>query len=212
MMLGLVFGITESRAIFFGPMMSVYYLSIGLFSGCALFLLCHLICRKLAGNGAESGQDAIYDELWVVFSYVTGIVVVLTILKAVLTAVTIVPDFVMIRNLGHPFGTIFGFHLEVVLGLFLPFVLLLIPAVRDTNGGRMVITVIASIGAMGLHMQTLIPGQSSPVGPKAEQFPAILSYYPSIWEWLVALFAFGIMMLLYTMGEKYLKLDPVVEQ
>ena len=56
-------------------------------------------------------------------------------------------------------------------------------------------------------MKILIAGQSHPIGPKAEQFPRVLNYYPSIWEWLVALLAVAVILFLYTLGERYLKLE-----
>ncbi|MBW2412397.1 MAG: polysulfide reductase NrfD, partial [Deltaproteobacteria bacterium] len=39
-----------------------------------------------------------------------------------------------------------------------------------------------------------------------------ISYFPSIWEWLVFLLALAIMLLLYTLGERYLKLEEVPQQ
>jgi Ni/Fe-hydrogenase subunit HybB-like protein len=36
----------------------------------------------------------------------------------------------------------------------------------------------------------------------------IIKYTPTIWEWLVVAFALAVMLLLYTLGVQYLKLDP----
>jgi molybdopterin-containing oxidoreductase family membrane subunit len=66
-------------------------------------------------------------------------------------------------------------------------------------------------GTLAMHMEILLAGQSRPVGPKAEQFPEFVSYFPSIWEWLVLVFALAVMFLLYTLGEKYLKLTAAPE-
>ena len=63
-----------------------------------------------------------------------------------------------------------------------------------------------------MHMEILLAGQSHPVGPKAEQFPEFVRYFPSIWEWLVFVFALSVILLLYTLGERYLRLDATPEQ
>jgi molybdopterin-containing oxidoreductase family membrane subunit len=58
-----------------------------------------------------------------------------------------------------------------------------------------------------MHMEILLAGQSHPVGPKAGQFPQYVQYVPSIWEVLVMVFALAVMLLLYTLGERYLRLQ-----
>lgn len=207
LMIGSVFGITESRATYFGPMMSIYSLSMALFSGVALFILYSSVYYKVLGNGSMEDIAERLDDFTVIFKYTTAAVVVLTLLNHAIESTTVVPEFLSIRKFAHPFGTVFGFHLEVVVGLFLPFILLMIPSVRKTVGGKTLIGALALVGAAGMHMQILIAGQSHPIGPKAEQFPEVLNYYPSIWEWLVALLAVAIILLLYTLGERYLKLE-----
>lgn len=209
LMIGSVFGITESRVTYFGPMMSVYCLAMAFLSGNAFFILYSTVCNKLTVNGSMEAHADLYDEFCVIFKYAAGAVIILTLLKSAIEATTVVPEFLSIRNYEHPFVPIFGFHLEVVLGLFFPFVLLLIPSIRKTINGKMIIGAIGTIGAMGIHMQILIAGQSHPLGPKAEQYANVIGYYPSIWEWLVSLFAFTIMLILFTIGERYLKLKSI---
>ena len=211
LMIGSVFGITESRATYFGPMMSIYSLSMALFSGVALFILYSMVYYKILGNGSMGELTVPLEEFTTIFKYTAGTVVVLTLLNHAIESTTVVPEFLSIRKFAHPFGTILGFHLEVVLGLFLPFILLMIPSVRKMVGGKIFIGALALIGAAGMHMQILIAGQSHPIGPKAEQFPEILNYYPSVWEWLVALLAVAIILFLYTIGERYLKLEAAPE-
>jgi hypothetical protein len=68
-------------------------------------------------------------------------------------------------------------------------------------------------GTLLMHIEILLAGQSHPVGPKAEQYPEFINYFPSFWEWMVFLFAVSVMLSLYTLGERYLKLaqkpDPL---
>ena len=110
------------------------------------------------------------------------------------------------HQFAHAFGEWRGFHVEVLLGLFLPFVLLLSSSLRKSTGGKIVTSALVLVGTLMMHMEILLAGQSHPVGPKAEQYPEFMSYFPSIWEWLVFVLAVAVMLLLYTLGERYLKL------
>ncbi len=208
LMIGSVFGITESRVTYFGPVMSIYCLLMAFLSGTALFILYSLVVNKVTGNGVPA---EVYDEVALIFTYAAGVVAVFTVLKYAIESATVVPEFLVYRQFEHAFGTVGVFHTEVLLGLFLPFVLLLIPSVRKAAGGKIVASALILIGTLLMHMEILLAGQSHPVGPKAEQFPGFISYFPSIWEILVFVFALAIMLLLYTLGERYLKLTEAPE-
>jgi len=209
LMIGSVFGITESRVTYFGPMMSVYSLVLGLLSGTAMFLLYSMIFHRVSGDGADESQTQLYNEFTTIFGYVAAIAVVFTLVKFAIESATVVPEFLVYGQFKHAFGAIRGFHAEVLLGLFLPFVLLLIPSVRKSVGGKIVTSALILVGTLMMHMEILLAGQSHPVGPKAEQYAGFITYFPSIWEWLVFVFALAIMLLLYTLGERYLKLAEV---
>lgn len=206
MILGAVFGITESRAVFFGPMLSIFYLTMALYSGTALFILYSMICNTLEGSQAPSKAPHVDEVFHRLFVFSAAVVVVITILKSAVEFSTVIPEFIALRTFNHPFSALFGFPVEVIIGLFTPFVLLMIPAIQKNINGTLVTALLAWVGSLTIHMRLLITGQSYPVGPKAEQYPEVLSYFPSSWEWLVALFAISVMLLLYTLGERYLNL------
>jgi len=208
LMIGSVFGLTESRATYFGPMMSIYCLLMALLSGTALFILYSMVVGRVTGS-ASSGEYAavLYDEFTLILTYIAGVVVVFTVLRFIMESATTIPAFLVYHQFAHAFGVWHGIHLEVVMGLFLPFVLLLIPSVRQSAGGKIVTSGLIFLGALFMHMEILLAGQSHPVGPKAEQFPQYVQYVPSVWELLVLVFALAVMLLLYTLGERYLKLN-----
>ncbi|MDH3880523.1 MAG: polysulfide reductase NrfD [Desulfobacteraceae bacterium] len=209
LMIGSIFGITESRVTYFGPMMSIYSLVLGLLSGTALFLLYSMIFHRVTGDGDVERQTSLYNEFTVIFAYIASIAVVFSLVKFAIESATTVPEFLIYHKFEHAFGAWQGFHFEVLLGLFLPFLLLLIPSVRRSVGGKTVTSGLILVGTLMMHMEILLAGQSHPVGPKAEQYPEFISYFPSIWEWLVFVFALAVMLLLYTLGERYLKLMEV---
>ena len=141
LMIGSIFGITESRVTYFGPVMSIYCLLMAFMSGTALFLFYSLIVQQLTGNGVPA---ELYDEIALIFTYAIAVVVGFTLLKIAIESATVVPEFLVYRQFEHAFGAIQGFHTEVLLGLFLPFVLLLIPSVRASAGGKIVASAINS--------------------------------------------------------------------
>ena len=208
LMIGSVFGLTESRATYFGPMMSIYCLLMAVLSGTALFILYSMVVGRVTAN-ASSGEYAavVYDDFTLILTYAAGIVVAFTLLKIAIESSTTIPAFLVYHRFEHLFGSIGVFGTEVLLGLFLPFVLLLIPAVRGSVGGRVLASALIFVGSLARHMEILLAGQSHPVGPKAEQFPQYVQYVPSVWELLVLVFALAVMLLLYTLGERYLKLN-----
>jgi len=208
LMIGSVFGLTESRATYFGPVMSIYCLLMAVLSGTALFILYSLVVGRVTGTDSSGESGAVlYDEFTLVLTYAAGIVTAFTLLKIIIESSTTIPAFLVYHKFEHLFGSIGVFGTEVILGLFLPFVLLLIPSVRGSIGGRLLASTLIFVGSLARHMEILLAGQSHPVGPKAEQFPQYVQYVPSIWELLVLVFALAVMLLLYTLGERYLKLN-----
>jgi molybdopterin-containing oxidoreductase family membrane subunit len=208
LMIGSVFGLTESRATYFGPVMSIYCLLMAVLSGTALFILYSLVVGRVTGAASSGEYGAVlYDEFTLILTYSAGIVTAFTLLKIIIESSTTIPAFLVYHKFEHLFGSIGVFGTEVILGLFLPFVLLLIPSVRASAGGRILASALIFVGSLARHMEILLAGQSHPVGPKAEQFPQYVQYVPSIWELLVLVFALAVMLLLYTLGERYLKLN-----
>jgi len=207
LMIGAVFGLTESRVTYFGPVMSIYCLLLAFLSGIALCLFYDLLYVRVTGKDVSEKKVEIRNEFTRIFSYALGTVIVFTILKFTIESATFVPEFLNYHKFEHAFGTWRIFHTEVIFGLFLPFVLMAIPSLRVSNTARMMAAALTLLGTLAMHMEILLAGQSRPVGPKAEHYPEFLSYFPSIWEWLVFLLAVAVMLLLYTLGERYLNLE-----
>lgn len=211
LMIGSVFGLTESRVTYFGPVMSIYCLLMAMLSGVAVFQLYSMILAKISGDGTLTEHVKIYDWVSRTFLYLLGIVTLFTLLKIAIESSTVIPEFLNYHKFKHAFGSWRSFHSEAILGLFIPLILMSIPAVRSSANGRLITAALSLLGMLAMHMEILIAGQSRPIGPKAEQYPEIISYFPSVWEWLVFLFAVAVILLLYTLGERYLKLEAVAE-
>lgn len=207
LMIGSVFGLTESRVTYFGPLMSIYCLLMAILSGSALCLFYNLIHAQITGNGLAEDKNSLMRELTRVFTGSLGAVIVLTFIKFFFEGSTVIPEFLNYHKYAQVFGSIAGMNTEVVLGLFLPFILISIPGLRYNNSTRMLTSALVLVGTLAMHMEILLAGQSRPVGPKAEQFPDVISYFPSIWEWMVFMLSIAVMLLLFSLGERFLKLE-----
>lgn len=207
LMIGSVFGLTESRVTYFGPVMSIYCLLMAILSGSALFLLYTLGVAAVTGDKTIEEKEPLFREFTRLFTGALAGVVILTVIKLFIENSTVIPEFLNYHRYAQAFGSIAGINTEIVLGLFLPLILIYIPGLRYSNNGRIFVSAIVFAGTLAMHMEILLAGQSRPVGPKAEQFPDYISYFPSIWEWIVFMLSIAVMLLIFTIGERYLKLE-----
>lgn len=195
LVLGSVFGVTEARPMFFGSYMSIFSLTIALVLGCSIVTLYNVVYHKVTGDTTFDDQKSLFNEIGVVFAFVAGLALLFYLLRLGLKTAATMPDFAT------------DAHFELVLGLAIPCLIMVVKGWRESVIGKVIASIIALVSVMGATMEILISGQSRPVGPKAEGLPAFLSYSPSIWEWLVLLLAVGIVLALYSIGEKYLNLS-----
>ena len=194
LMLGAVFGLTEARPTYFGPFISVFSLVLAMLSGMALIIFYVNVC-SLVKTSCSQLADTAMNMLARKFSFVIGIALLFYFLKLALGSGYTRPEF----------ATAINFNL--ILFLIIPYLLMISQTLRQTAWAKTVASAITLIGIFAVHMQILIGGQIRPVGPKAEGLPEILTYFPSVWEILVGIFALCVMLLLYTLGEKFLRLD-----
>lgn len=194
LMLGAVFGLTESRPTYFGPFISVFFLVIALLSGMALIILYVNACALVKRSCSELSEAAM-NRLARMFSFVIGTTLLFYFLKLVLASAYTYPQFATATNF------------LLILFLIVPYLLMISQSLRQTAWATTLASAIALIGVFAVHMQMLIGGQARPVGPKGEGLPQVLSYFPSVWEVLVAVLALSVILILYTLGEQYLRLD-----
>lgn len=207
LMIGSVFGITESRVTYFGPIMSIYCLFMAILSGSALCLFYNLIHARVTGNGISDDKNSLFRELTRIFTGALGAVIILTLIKFFFEGSTVIPEFLNYHKYAQVFGSIASINTEIIFGLFLPFILISIPGLRYNQSTRILTSALVLVGTLAMHMEILLAGQSRPVGPKAEQFPDVISYFPSMWEWIVFMLSIAVMLLLFSLGERFLNLE-----
>ena len=110
----------------------------------------------------------------------------------------------------HMIGSI-PYNIEFWLGLVIPTVLLLIPKIRFTIWGKVTASALLLVGMFAGRLEFVLSGVVRPLGQMAEGRPEIVSYMPTVYEIFVALFGFSVMLLVYTIGERYLNLESIPE-
>jgi len=103
------------------------------------------------------------------------------------------------------------YNIELWLGLLIPSILMLAPSVRQTVWGKVTAATLLLLGMFVGRLEFVLSGVVRPLGQMAEGRPEFVSYFPTISEILVAVFGFSIILLLYTLGERFLKLDEARE-
>ncbi len=78
-------------------------------------------------------------------------------------------------------------------------------------GERLHAAVLFLVGMFAGRLEMVLSGLVMPTGPKAEGQPPFVSYWPTIWEVFVFVFALAVLLLVYTLGERHLKLSETSE-
>lgn len=187
MVLGSVFGMVEARPTFFGAYMPIYTLSMALVSAWAAVTLADAIAPL---GGAEP-------------SAAVGRVLTATLILGVAVAVArVLMDLSNTQAVfDHTNGILPTLGLVVALMIMLPSGSKASRTIRGAAAG------ITLVSVLTLTMTIIISGQVVPVGPRAEGLPPVLSYTPNIWEMLIFVFSLSSILLMYHLGEHYLKLD-----
>ncbi len=103
------------------------------------------------------------------------------------------------------------YHLALWVGLVIPLVLIAMPAVRQATWGKVTAAVLFLVGMFAGRLEMVLSGLVMPTGPKAEGQPPFASYWPTIWEVFVFVSALAVLLFVYTLGERNLKLSDVPE-
>ena len=201
--LGAVFGMTEARPTFSGDFMPVYFLLAALLSGLALFILVSLVFEFIKSNGISKDDTSQHEDLSKMLGFVTGIALFFFVWRAIVSLSTTLPGFTAFE---YRVGA-WPFHFELWLGLIVPFLLMIIPSLRAISLSKVVASTLVLLGLFVGRMEFFLIGQIKPLGSRAMGLPEFVSYAPSMWEWLVVASALAIVLLMFTFGERYLKLD-----
>ncbi len=201
--LGLVFGTIEARPTYFGGFAPVYFLATALLSGLALIILFSLAYYHLSKAGLPGEEAPLFDSLGKILAFATGLTLVLFLLR---TVVGLSKNSVEFLAFDYVVGSL-AFQLILWLGLVLPLFLMLMPKVRATTVGKVSAAALVLLGLFIERMDYVLVGQLKPLGVRAMEVPGLVVHSIGIWEWMVVLSSLALLLLLFTLGERYLKLE-----
>ncbi len=207
--LGWLLGMTAVRPALNAPFFSFYFPLTGFGSGVAALIFFGLAAARLSTLKVSEDRYALYDELGKILGITTGVVLVLFLWRTIIGGVSYTGE--EYRAFKHMIGSL-PYHIELWAGLVVPAVLLLLPSVRKTVLGKMTASFLFLVGMFEGRLEFVLSGVVRPLGQMAEGRPEFASYVPTVYEVFVTLFGLSVMLLVYTLGDRYLRLEAAPEQ
>jgi len=205
--LGLVFGLIESRPTFFGEYIQAYFLFTAILSGLAVIILFTNVYYRVTSGVIPEKQERMFWNLEKIFTAVIGITLVFAIWRATVGIYANRPEFGVIQYMLDSYP----YQLEILIGLLLPFGLMIVKRIRRSGSGKIIASICVILGLAFGRMDMIMAGQIQPIMPKLTIEQTVVFYLPTIWEWIIGFFSLALMLFIYTLGEKYLKLGDVPE-
>lgn len=201
--LGMVFGTVEARPAYFSGFVPVFFLVTAFLSGLAFFMLASLLYYYFSQKNLSDEQIVQYNVLGKILGFAAGFVLVLFVVRTITGLASTGTEFLAFD---HSVGKL-PFQIVLWLGLVIPTLLMLIPSVRSTMIGKLIASALVLLGLFFERVDYVTVGQLKPVGVKAVGMPELVGHSSTVWEWLILIAAIAILLLLFTIGEKYLKLE-----
>lgn len=203
-MLGLVFGSMVMRPMWYGPFTSIYFMLSAALCGAAAIVVTTYMAYGFNRDAMPQRLRALASghELPMVFATLIGITLVMFVTRFWVGLWSNLDGLDGFRALVRtPL-----FHIELWLGLVLPFFMMLMPSLQRQMKPQMVAAFLV-LGAMFINRyEFVIGGQLVPMF-KGAWTNSLVSYVPSVTEVALAGMAFGIVLALYAFGEKLFNLS-----
>ncbi len=205
--LGAIFGFASVRTYFGGALSSVYFILIAIIIGTALLLLVTILQYKLTRTPMSPELNGVMLDLGKLLGVVVGIAIFFTLWKDLAG----VRSTIATTALGyeHILSAWWYWAFVIILGLIVPFIILLNPKTRNLNSIA-ITSVMVLIGMFAARVEFTIGGQVAPVVADLKHLAFPLGTYSVTFvEVAVMLFAVAVAALLYTIGARTLALEKV---
>jgi molybdopterin-containing oxidoreductase family membrane subunit len=206
--LGWLFGLPDARPAFSANFLAMYFPLTGFGSALAAVLLFSIAYYHFAKISLSEGDRNLYDDISKLLGFVMALTLVFFIWRTIVGGAS--ATAVEFAGFRHMLGSGW-YHLALWVGLVIPLVLFVMPSVRQAAWGKVIACVLFLFGMFAGRLEMVLSGLVMPTGPKAEGQPAFVSYWPTIWEVFVFVSALAILLFVYTLGERNLKLSEVSE-
>ncbi len=206
--LGWLIGLPDARPVFDANFLAMYFPLTGFASALAAVLLFSLAYHRFAQIPLSEGDKNLYDDVSKLFGVVMAFTLIFFIWRTIVAGVS--ASAVEFAGFRHMLGSGW-YHLALWVGLVIPLVLIARQSVRQATWGKVTAAVLFLVGMFAGRLEMVLSGLVMPTGPKAEGQPLFVSYWPTIWEVFVVVFALAVLLLVYTLGERHLKLAQAPE-
>jgi molybdopterin-containing oxidoreductase family membrane subunit len=202
-MLGLLFGSVVMRPMWYGSFTSIYFMLTAALSGAAMIVLSVYLAYGFDRDRmpAELKSLAASDELPKVFATLAGIALVMILTRMWAGLWSNLDGLEGFRALvKSPI-----FHVEIWIGLAVPFVAMMHPATNRRVGWQVASAVLVLVAMFINRYEFIVGGQIVPLF-KGAAVNSLIEYTPSFTEWMSIAMGFFIVLMLYGLGEKLFKL------
>jgi molybdopterin-containing oxidoreductase family membrane subunit len=206
--LGWLFGLPDARPAYNANFLAMYFPLTGFGSALAAVLLFSLAYHHFAKIPLSEGDKNLYDDLGKLFGIVMVFALIFFIWRTIVGGAS--ATAVEFAGFRHMLSSGW-YHIALWVGLVIPLVLMVMPTVRQATWGKATAAALFLIGMFAGRLEMVLSGLVMPTGPKAEGQPPFASYWPTIWEVFVFASALAVLLLVYTLGERNLKLSEVPE-
>lgn len=194
--LGWLIGMADARPVLNPTFLTVFFPITAFGSGLAVLL----VFGSFSAPVEETKE--VYLEIGRIFTVVTGFTLVLLIWRTIIGGVS--SNETQFAAFRHMLSS-WSYHLELWIGLVAPLLILLSPRVRQSVKGLASAGFLFLVGMLAGRLEFLLSGEVMPLGPLAEGRPEFVSYFPTVSEVLVGVFALSALLLIYILGERYFK-------
>ena len=206
--LGAAFGMMAMRPFWFGGMIPLYFLLTAFLSGITFAVLFTYLVHGFEREAMPENVKALLDgPVPVLFAATLGIYI-LALGARTITGLWSHQDGFQAFNwmVSSPL-----FHVELWLGLVLPFVLLANPGTRSQPKMQIAAAALVALALTIGRYEFVIGGQVVPM-MKGSWMGDFVPYVPSLTEWMMALLAVSLTLTIYILGEKRLNLAAAPEK
>lgn len=206
--LGWLFGFPDARPIHNANFLSIYFPLTGFASALAAVLLISLVYHHFSKKPLSQGDKNLYDDISVLFGIAMAVTAIFFIWRTIVAGVS--ASAIEFSGFRHMMSSGW-YHLALWVGLIVPLLLVVLPSVRKATWGKILASALFLVGMFAGRLEMVLSGLVMPTGPKAEAQPPFVSYWPTVWEVYVFIFGIALLLLIYTVGERHLKLTTTSE-
>lgn len=205
--IGALFGFVEARPAFGGALMPIYIVVSALVSGAAMLALATIVEYRATNKEMSSELSSLVTvDLGKLLALVLGIAFFIAIWKDLTGLYSpATAESEAYRYILFGPGAFRYWGLEIVIGLVIPFFILLNAGTRNVKG-MMTASTLVLIGMFAAKYNFVFGGQ---VMPTLEWPPQFVSYSPTFVEFSIVILAFAVYALLYTLGNRIFALEEV---